>query len=131
MGETPHTSARETEIPYRDQPRLIVVASEGLDVSTHCGMCTNYNYYRVQDGEICDSQNLPAKGAVDEHYAAIFSQFDVDVVIVSDISDKACRSFTERGITIARGATGRAIEAAQDFLDGNLDVIPADPLSAR
>lgn len=109
-------------------PHLVVVASEGLDVSNRTGYCTNYNYYRVVNGQLADSQNLPAKGRVDEKYATIFSQFGVDVVVVSDIGDNACRSFTDRGITIARGAKGRAINAAQDFLDGKLDVtMPTNP----
>ena len=108
-------------------PHLVVVASEGLDVSSRTGYCTNYNYYRVENGQLADSQNLPAKGKVDEKYARIFSQFGVDVVVVSDIGDHACRSFTDRGITIARGAKGRAIEAAQDFLDGKLDVTTPTP----
>lgn len=108
-------------------PRLVVAASEGLDVSNRFGYCTNYNYYRIVDGQLADSQNLPAKGKVDEKYAAIFSQFGVDVVIVSDIGERACRSFTDRGITIARGARGRAIDAAQDFLDGKLDVTMPTP----
>jgi predicted Fe-Mo cluster-binding NifX family protein len=111
---------------YADTPnawaRLVVVASEGLDVSKTRGYCTNYNYYPIVNGRIADSQNLPAKGAVGEKYAVIFSQLGVDVVVVGDIGERACRSFTDRGIAIARGASGRAIDAAQDFLDGKLDV---------
>lgn len=103
-------------------PHLVVVASEGLEVSRTRGYCTNYNYYPVINGRIADSQNLPAKGPVGEKYATIFSQLGVDVVVVGDIGERACRSFTDRGITIARGASGRAIDAAQDFLDGKLDV---------
>ena len=100
---------------------MVVVASEGLGVSGRCGYCTNYNYYRIENGRIVDSQNLPAKGRVDEKYATIFSQLGVDVVVVGEIGDKACRSFTDRDIIMARGAQGRAIQAAQDFLDGKLE----------
>lgn len=103
-------------------PKLVVVASEGLDVSRCSGCCTNYNYYRIVDGQISDSQNLPAKGLINEKYARIFKDIGVDVIVVSDIGEEACRSFTDRGITVARGASGRAIDAAQDFLDGKLEV---------
>ncbi len=40
----------------------IAVASEGLDVSSHFGCCTNFNFYQVENGELVDSRNLPAKG---------------------------------------------------------------------
>ncbi|MGI6591608.1 MAG: NifB/NifX family molybdenum-iron cluster-binding protein [Eggerthellaceae bacterium] len=110
-------------------PKLVAVASEGLDVSRRNGYCTNYNYYRIADGRINDSQNLPAKGLVNEKYAKIFEELGVDVVIVSDIGETACRSFTDRGIAIARGASGRAIDAAQDFLDGKLEV--SEPTNRR
>lgn len=104
------------------QAHLVVVASEGLEVSRTRGYCTNYNYYPVVNGRIADSQNLPAKGPVGEKYAIIFSQLGVDVVVVGDIGERACRAFTDRGISIARGASGRAIDAAQDYLDGKLEV---------
>ena len=103
-------------------PELIVVASEGLEVSPHAGYCTNFNYYRVRDYSIINSQNLPAKGKVDARFAEIFSQFGVDVVVVSDINEEQAADFTSRGIAIARGASGKAIDAAMDYLDGALDV---------
>lgn len=103
-------------------PRLVVVASEGLEVSRVRGYCTNYNYYPVVDGHIADSQNLPAKGPVGEKYARIFADLGVDVVVVGDIGERARQAFTDRGIVIASGASGRAIDAAQDFLDGKLSV---------
>lgn len=103
-------------------PQLIVVASEGLDVSTHPGYCTNFNYYRVKNFCIVNSQNLPAKGKVDARFAETFAQFGVDVVVVGEISEEQAADFTSRGIAIARGAKGKAIDAAMDFLDGALDV---------
>lgn len=123
MGEASQTVSNDKDSVLASG--LIVVASEGLEVSQHFGICTNYNYYRVENGAIVDSQNLPAKGAVDDHYARIFVQFDVDIVIVNDISDAACNDFIKQGIAIARGGEGRAINAAQDYLDGKLDITPA------
>lgn len=108
-------------------PHLIVVASEGLDVSKHAGYCTNFNYYRVENYSIVNSQNLPAKGKVNKRFAEIFAPLGVDVVIVNDISPEAEKDFTSRDIAIARGASGRAIDAAQDFLDGMLKVTLPDP----
>ena len=29
----------------------IAVASEGLDVSSHFGCCTNFNFYKVENGD--------------------------------------------------------------------------------
>lgn len=102
------------------EPRLIVVASEGLDVSSHKDYCTNYNYYPVANHCLFDSQNLPAKGVIDEHYAEIFARFGVDVLITGEMRDDAARCFLNRGICVIRHAKGRAIEAAQAFLNGEL-----------
>ena len=45
----------------------IAVASKGLDVSNHFGCCTNFNYYKVIDNQLVDSEISPVMDTYVEH----------------------------------------------------------------
>lgn len=94
----------------------IAVASEGLDVSSHFGCCTNFNYYKVENNELVDSRNLPSQGHLCGSQANFLRQIEVKVLICGTISDKDTDSMNNAGITVVSGASGRALEAAYAYL---------------
>lgn len=95
----------------------IAVASEGLDVCPHFNCCTNFNYYKVEDGHLVDSRNLPSQGHLCGSQANFLRQIEVKVLICGAISPSEEKSIEQAGIQVVPGASGRAIEAAQSFLE--------------
>ncbi|MEF2561011.1 MAG: NifB/NifX family molybdenum-iron cluster-binding protein [Eggerthellaceae bacterium] len=98
----------------------IAVASEGLDVSGHFSCCTNFNYYKIENGEMVDSRNLPSQGHLCGSQANFLRQIEVKVLICGCISEKEAQSMTNAGITVVPGAHGRAFNATEAYLKGEL-----------
>lgn len=99
----------------------IAVASEGLDVSSHFSCCTNFNYYKIEHGEMVDSRNLPSQGHLCGSQANFLRQIDVKVLICNHITAKEAESMERAGIKVVPGATGRAIKACAAYLEGKLN----------
>lgn len=97
----------------------IAVASEGLEVSSHFGCCTNFNYYKVEDNELVDSRNLPSQGHLCGSQANFLRQIEVKVLICGAISEKDAESMRQAGISVVSGASGKAIDAARAYLSEN------------
>ncbi len=95
----------------------IAVASEGLEVSSHFGCCTNFNYYEVEDNRLVDSRNLPSQGHLCGSQANFLRQIGAKVLLCGAISDKDCESMQQAGITVVTGASGKAIAAAEAYLN--------------
>ncbi len=94
----------------------IAVASEGLDVSSQFGCCTNFNFYSVENGQLVDSRNLPSQGHLCGSQANFLRQIEVKVLLCGTISPKDAESMRNAGITVVPGASGRAIVAASNYL---------------
>lgn len=95
----------------------IAVASEGLDVSSHFSCCTNFNYYKVENGTLADSRNLPSQGHLCGSQANFLRQIDVKVLLCGSISERDIESMNAAGITVVPGVSGRAIDAAFAYLE--------------
>lgn len=97
----------------------IAVASEGLDVSSHFSCCTNFNYYKIENGEMVDSRNLPSQGHLCGSQANFLRQIDVKILICGAISKKDIESMENAGIKVVAGASGRAFEVVEKYLKDN------------
>ena len=95
----------------------IAVASTGLDVSSHFGCCTNFNYYTVEHGQLVDSRNLPSTGHLCGSQANFLRQIEVKILICGAISEKDRESMSRAGIAVVTGASGRATAAAKHYLE--------------
>ena len=98
----------------------IAVASEGLDVCSHFSCCTNFNYYKIENGEMVDSRNLPSQGHLCGSQANFLRQIDVRILICGSISNKDIKSMETAGIQVISGVSGRAIQATDAYLKGTL-----------
>ena len=94
----------------------IAVASEGLEVSSQFSCCTNFNFYKVEHGQLVDSQNLPSQGHLCGSQANFLRQIEVKVLLCGTISEKEVESMQNAGIKVVIGAHGRALMAAQEYL---------------
>lgn len=100
----------------------IAVASNGLDVSSHFGSCTNFNYYKVEGNELVDSRNLPSQGHLCGSQANFLRQIEVKVLICGSISPKDIESMNNAGITVVQGASGNAMQAAASYAKTSLPI---------
>ena len=103
----------------------IAVASEGLDVSSHFSCCTNFNYYKIENGEMVDSRNLPSQGHLCGSQANFLRQIDVKILICGSISKKETETMENAGIKVIPGASGRAFQVVADCLKNNPATVAA------
>lgn len=108
-------------IKQRKRTMRIAVASEGLEVCKHFGCCTNFNYYKVVDNQLIDSRNLPSQGHLCGSQANFLRQIEVRVLLCGTISPHDIESMNKAGITVVSGASGNALNAVQDYLDGQTE----------
>ncbi len=97
----------------------IAVASEGLDVCSHFSCCTNFNYYKIENGEMVDSRNLPSQGHLCGSQANFLRQIDVKILLCGSISKKEIESMENAGIKVVSGMSGRAFEVVENYLKNN------------
>lgn len=103
----------------------IAVASEGLDVSSYFSCCTNFNYYKIENGEMVDSRNLPSQGHLCGSQANFLRQIDVKILICGSISKKETETMENAGIKVIPGASGRAFQVVADYLKNNPATVAA------
>lgn len=103
----------------------IAAASEGLDVSSHFSCCTNFNYYKIENGEMVDSRNLPSQGHLCGSQANFLRQIDVKILICGSISKKETETMENAGIKVIPGASGRAFQVVADYLKNNPATVAA------
>ena len=103
----------------------IAVASEGLDVCSHFSCCTNFNYYKIENGEMVDSRNLPSQGHLCGSQANFLRQIDVKILICGSISKKETETMENAGIKVIPGASGRAFQVVADYLKNNPATVAA------
>lgn len=106
----------------------IAVASNGLEVAECFPQCLNFNYYTTKSYEIAETQNLPAQGITGEEYAELMNRIDVDVFICHALSAAHASEFQKYGIEVVTGASGRAMQAAQDYVDKKAQELENDTL---
>ena len=94
----------------------IAVASEGLDVSTHFSSCTNFNFYKVENGELVEARNLPSQEHLCGSQANFLRQIEVRVLVCGAISERDIEIMSKAGITVVTGASGNALQAADAYL---------------
>ena len=99
----------------------IAVASEGLNVSTHFSACSNFNYYKIEDGLITDSRNLPSAGHLCGSQANFLRQIEVKVLICNRIQNKEIESLNNAGITVVANVSSRAIDCVSDYIFETLE----------
>lgn len=98
----------------------IVVASEGFEVSSYFGRCSNYSYYTVQDGVIVDYQNMPNTEHLCSAIAPLMKELGVGVVITGGIGTNARAALEAEGISVISGASGDVRETAEAYVAGTL-----------
>ena len=98
----------------------IAVASEGKMVTEHFGHCENFNIYNVKEGKIIDNENITNPGHRPGFLPNFLNDLGVNVIISGGMGGGAIEIFKEKDIEVVTGASGEAIKAVEDYINGNL-----------
>ena len=101
--------------------KIAVPSRDGL-VDEHFGHCEEFLIYRVEGDSLVEEQSVPSiegcgcKSGV----AAVLARSGVTHLVAGNMGEGAVRVLSAQGITVIRGASGPAREAAEAFAKGAL-----------
>lgn len=98
----------------------IAVASENETVTEHFGHCANFNIFEADNKQIVKSQSIPNPGHRPGFLPNFLNDMGVNVIISGGMGGGAVDIFNEKGIEVIVGARGKAVTAAEDYLQGKL-----------
>lgn len=98
----------------------IAVASENEKVTGHFGHCTNFNIYDTEGENIIQINSIPNPGHKPGFLPNFLNDMGVKVVISGGMGQGAVDIFDEKGIEVVTGASGNAIDAVKNYLNGSL-----------
>jgi Mrp family chromosome partitioning ATPase/predicted Fe-Mo cluster-binding NifX family protein len=98
----------------------IAVASEEELITEHFGHCVNFNVFDTENGIIVKSESITNPGHRPGFLPNFLNDLGVNVIISGGMGGGAIDIFNEKGIEVIVGATGKAKDAAMDYLQGRL-----------
>ena len=98
----------------------IAVASDNGLVSGHFGHCESFMIYDTVDGKVVKTEAVPNPGHKPGFLPKFLHEMGVSVIISGGMGQGAVDIFVEKGIVVITGAEGRAEDAVNRYLQGNL-----------
>ena len=99
----------------------IAVASDGKLVSGHFGHCEGFQIFEA-DGKVITQEKMVANPGHKPGFLPNFlHDHGINVIISGGMGGGAIEIFNEKGIQVVTGAAGSARQAAEDFLNGQLN----------
>ena len=100
--------------------RKIAVASENGLVTDHFGHCESFMIFVVEANQIVQEETIPNPGHKPGFLPNFLADIGVRVIISGSMGAGAREIFTEKGIEVIVGATGKAKTAVEQYLQGKL-----------
>ena len=94
----------------------IAVASEGLNVAPCFGLCSNFNCFTIEEGEIIDYRNLAVGACHHSSTVDLLCELGLDIVLVDSISERAEEAFSACGITVLKHVSGDSKLVVEEYL---------------
>lgn len=98
----------------------IAVASEKDMVTEHFGHCENFNVFEVENNQVIKSESIPNPGHRPGFLPNFLIDMGVNVIIAGGMGGGAIEIFNKKGIEIFTGVRGRAADAVNGYLKGEL-----------
>jgi predicted Fe-Mo cluster-binding NifX family protein len=89
-------------------------------ITEHFGHCVNFNVFDTENGIIVKSESITNPGHRPGFLPNFLNDLGVNVIISGGMGGGAIDIFNEKGIEVIVGATGKAKDAAMDYLQGRL-----------
>lgn len=98
----------------------IAVASEHEYVTEHFGHCINFNIFDADNNQIVKKESIPNPGHKPGFLPNYLNDMGVNVIISGGMGGGAIDIFNEKDIEVIVGASGKAQDAAEAYLNGQL-----------
>ena len=98
----------------------IAVTYDNGDIFQHFGHTEEFKIYEVQDGKVISSEIIGSNGTGHGALAGLLNSNAIDVLICGGIGGGAVSALSEKGIELCAGASGKADEAVEAYLRGEL-----------
>ena len=98
----------------------IAVTYENGNIFQHFGRTESFKVYEVEDGKIVSSEVIGSDGIGHGALAGLLAGHDIQVLICGGLGGGALNALTNAGIEVCAGASGKADEAVEAFLRGDL-----------
>ncbi len=89
------------------------------EIFGHFGKTPSFKVYELVNGEIVDSEVIPAEGQGHEALSATLKQTGAAALICGGIGTGAVKALADARISVFRGCEGDADENVRNFLSGN------------
>jgi len=102
----------------------IAVTYENGEIFQHFGHTEQFKVYEIADGKVTNSEIVPTNGNGHGALAGFLQNRRVDTLICGGIGAGAQNALAAAGIKLYGGVAGKADEAVQALLRGNLAYNP-------
>lgn len=101
--------------------KKIAVASENNQITQHFGHCANFNIYDVENNAVVKAHSVPNPGHKKGFLPRFINDLGVNVVISGGMGQGAVDLFNANNIEVILGASGKAEDAVNAYLQGRLE----------
>ena len=99
----------------------IAISTDTGFVSAHFGRCPTFTIAEIEDGKVCDVEEIDNPGHQPAFLPDFLAERGVKYIICGGMGNRAQMLFTEKKITPIIGVTGKIEEVIEKFLQGKLE----------
>jgi len=99
----------------------IAISCEGDSVSSHFGRCSFFTIIEIEDGELKDRQIISNPGHRPGFLPQFLQEKGIDCIVTGGMGERAQSLFSQIGIQVILGITGRIDEVIDKLIKGELE----------
>lgn len=99
----------------------IAISTDGEEVSAHFGRCPSFTLIEVEDNKIKSKEIIPNPGHHPGFLPQFFHERGIECIIAGGAGQRAHGLFTERGIKLIVGISGKVDDTIEKLLKGKLE----------
>ena len=99
----------------------IAISTDTGFVSAHFGRCPTFAIAEIEDGKVCDVEEIDNPGHQPAFLPDFLAERGVKYIICGGMGNRAQMLFAEKKITPIIGVTGKIEEVIEKFLQGKLE----------
>ncbi|HBL84521.1 MAG: dinitrogenase iron-molybdenum cofactor [Clostridiales bacterium GWF2_38_85] len=111
----------------------IAISTDGVFVSEHFGRCPVYTIAEIIDGKVANIEKVPNPGHSPGAIPEFLNKRGIKAIICGGIGARAIGFFSEYGIEVIAGITGKIDNVLAEYAEGTLvgGVSPCTPGGGR
>lgn len=98
----------------------IAVATNNNEIAAHFGHCEIFKLFTCEDGKVLSTKDIPNPGHKPGFLPNYLNDLGINVIISGGMGSGAVEIFKGHGIEVILGSTGKAEDAVNSYLTGQL-----------